>query len=762
MEDLQLEFEGEPTKPSPSYETNPPRRPDKLPIDEYSEPPPRHQPIRSYSQALSDDEDTSPRPAHSQDDNDVRSHRSRRRDDERRVRQEMEQLELQLAEANSRAEQAERVAEELTRQLRHHRREVATEDEDGTNIIKSLKKENLALKAELSDARSHIFSLQPYRKDLTPKEVGQDFDNFVNDVTDWVTTFIDPILDDDEKISSVLAAAKKRPADLQKLQKYMHQQGDLVHGCAFPETDIDILIAVAMRFLHDNIFQKILCGALPDTVELLTSIESSMQTNVSPRRDLFALRTWRAEALNAVICSPDYQRARALRIRELTTELASLFKLFRRDTDWSELCYACQDHIVKPAATLHEKLLVSTHHFYLDLNSYVVWNTRRELETSPDFLDDLPKLRCENILQNRKSFSVAKLEPRPSKEQLCRELMNVATVVPALCMRQVGSGGVIKEAAVVRPQQVLIAWGTKEEREKFVWGGERTLMHRLCYGSQRERERERGQEALPPSSAKPFYGPVNPDILGGFEWEEKDKGKAIEVAVQEAGDMAGLAASRHNPAGRGQGAPRQDGNGVHGTVDGREIKEEGARQNSSLLANGGRATIDGREMNYDPFGWSAQSVTPASAGDGVAAPWSGLIAKQPGAPARDASTSGTTPARLHNPQAAATVEAPWSGLIAKKPGAPTRDASTSGTTPAPAATVAAPWSGLIPKTATSTSGTKPTPSHNPYAAAIEDRQNIMTAAYLRSPDGTTPPDMLNSLAPDELSHPHLHPPRSPA
>jgi hypothetical protein len=98
---------------------------------------------------------------------------------------------------------------------------------------------------------------------------------------------MDPILDDDDRMDDVLAAAKKRPADIQRLKRYIHSQGDLVHGCMFPETDIDIMIAVVMRFLQDHIFQKILYGAASDTVETITLVEASMQTNVEPKRGVY-------------------------------------------------------------------------------------------------------------------------------------------------------------------------------------------------------------------------------------------------------------------------------------------------------------------------------------------------------------------------------------------------------------------------------------------------------------------------------------------
>lgn len=86
----------------------------------------------------------------------------------------MELLRAQLREANSRAEQAERTAEELARQLKFRTNKVTGKvSSNAADEITALKAENKGLKAELDEARSHIFSLQPYRKDLTPKEVGQ-------------------------------------------------------------------------------------------------------------------------------------------------------------------------------------------------------------------------------------------------------------------------------------------------------------------------------------------------------------------------------------------------------------------------------------------------------------------------------------------------------------------------------------------------------------------------------------------------------------
>lgn len=90
--------------------------------------------------------------------------------------QELERSQVQLHEANTRADQAERAAGELSRQLQlRSRAGVVAEiiDNNSDHAATVLQAEVAGLKAELDEARSHIFSLQPYRKDLTPKEIGQ-------------------------------------------------------------------------------------------------------------------------------------------------------------------------------------------------------------------------------------------------------------------------------------------------------------------------------------------------------------------------------------------------------------------------------------------------------------------------------------------------------------------------------------------------------------------------------------------------------------
>lgn len=103
-------------------------------------------------------------------------------------------------------------------------------------------------------------------------------------ISDWVLKIAEPVVDNPNRRESFISAAKKQPNDIAKLKKFMMNHGELVHGSLFPDTDIDVLTAIVLRFVHDNIFQKVLFGDLRNPGEVITSIEASMQTNVEPKR----------------------------------------------------------------------------------------------------------------------------------------------------------------------------------------------------------------------------------------------------------------------------------------------------------------------------------------------------------------------------------------------------------------------------------------------------------------------------------------------
>lgn len=171
----------------------------------------------------------------------------------------------------------------------------------------------------------------------------------------------------------------------------------------------------------------------------------------------------------------------------MTLELGSILKVFCKKDKTQLLCEGIEDNCIKPAMNLYEKFQVSTHHFYLDANPFMAWGPNSQPIASPEFIAVLDNLDCRNILQNRKAFNLAKLDPLPSRKELHHHLLNVCTVVPALCMRQIGQRDAVKEPMTVRRQQMLVAWGPEEKRHKFVDGGDRTIVSQLYFGAKSER-----------------------------------------------------------------------------------------------------------------------------------------------------------------------------------------------------------------------------------------------------------------------------------
>ncbi|KAK1658361.1 hypothetical protein BDP55DRAFT_565199 [Colletotrichum godetiae] len=413
------------------------------------------------------------------------------------LRREIMELRHRLKSTTARAEIAEEKVERAERRIGEIKSTVAstiTEIEKDTAPLASklneLNTENSALKEQLRDAQSHIFSLQPYRKELTPEEVGREYDDLIEGISDWVSKFMDPYLDDHEKgVEDLMMTARRRPSDALKLKQVIHLYPDLVHGAVFPETDEDIVVAIIMRFINDNIFQKIMYGSIANYVEVLSFVETALQNHVDPKRDLFAIRTWTAEAYNAILSSRDFKGCREKKMRELTIELATIFKILSRKDKMEAFYKSFEQVCIKPAMQLYEKIQVSTNHFYFDINPYIVWGGDDEMQTSTDFLDSLQDLDCKNILQNRKAFNLMKIDPQPTKKELYHHLLNVCTLTPALYMRQIGRKDVIKEPQLVRRQQMLVAWGPQEKRDKFQENGDRTLLSHLYY-AKTDRERQ--------------------------------------------------------------------------------------------------------------------------------------------------------------------------------------------------------------------------------------------------------------------------------
>ena len=97
-----------------------------------------------------------------------------------RLREQVQQLYRKISQlttektiAEEKAERAVERVEELKQLLDTDMSDIQKDAQSISKDTDRLKVENKMLKERLRDTESHIFSLQPYRKELTPEEVGR-------------------------------------------------------------------------------------------------------------------------------------------------------------------------------------------------------------------------------------------------------------------------------------------------------------------------------------------------------------------------------------------------------------------------------------------------------------------------------------------------------------------------------------------------------------------------------------------------------------
>ncbi|KAF5529374.1 hypothetical protein FNAPI_4184 [Fusarium napiforme] len=135
--------------------------------------------------------------------------------------------------------------------------------------------------------RSPRRSLQPYRKDLTPEEVRQDYNALIEQIQDWVQKLINPWLEDcGDDAHAFFTHVKKRILDADRFKRILREYPDLMNGLNFSEPDKTIVRSVILRYLNVRVFQSVLYDAILRSVQTISSIENHMRASVEPKRGI--------------------------------------------------------------------------------------------------------------------------------------------------------------------------------------------------------------------------------------------------------------------------------------------------------------------------------------------------------------------------------------------------------------------------------------------------------------------------------------------
>ncbi|KAI1505158.1 hypothetical protein F5X99DRAFT_431297 [Biscogniauxia marginata] len=355
----------------------------------------------------------------------------------------------------------------------HNRGIVELNELDQTNrdlrkIISDLYSKNKDLQATIETSKSHIFSLQSYRAEITLDEAGQVYKELIRGVSQWVDDWIDPILENTTQQEYLRQLAIQYPVITSHFKTFMEQHKDIKRNIGVSDIDHDILIASIIRFLLEKVFSTTLCGVLKSKVKAVRVLEKSMQDNIKPKIDLFAIRTWRVHSFNALIAHPQYIRARQLAVTELSDELCKLL-LFVSGRQTETFTRSIKAKIVEPALRLHERFLTATSQFYLPLGDQGFRTGQKfDGELSDGELSSyLRSVECVDIAKCNRKFTVEKLRPIPSSQEIRENLWMVCSVHPALMVKEVGKRDEFQKPKTLYKEKILVAWMPGDVGEKL-------------------------------------------------------------------------------------------------------------------------------------------------------------------------------------------------------------------------------------------------------------------------------------------------------
>ncbi|KAF5684241.1 hypothetical protein FDENT_6810 [Fusarium denticulatum] len=91
--------------------------------------------------------------------------------------------------------------------------------------------------SELNE-KKEIAEEKPYRKDLTPEEVRQNYDALIGQIQDWVQKLVNPWLEDcGDDAHAFLTHAKRRIVDADRFKRILREYPDLMNGLKSSEPD---------------------------------------------------------------------------------------------------------------------------------------------------------------------------------------------------------------------------------------------------------------------------------------------------------------------------------------------------------------------------------------------------------------------------------------------------------------------------------------------------------------------------------------------
>jgi hypothetical protein len=166
--------------------------------------------------------------------------------------------------------------------------------------------------------------------------------------------------------------------------------------------------------------------------------------------DVATIRSWRSETLNALANRPDFDTHRDDRIKQLTTSLTQMLRIFIPRADRKEFQSSVRTSIVERAIELAHRLQLSVDKYEVNWTPY----SRHGGHNMPD----AHQFECVNLLAGGKIIKF----PAGEMTSQRAHITHLLDIYPGLYCRNVKSDG-YSESKVLKKPKVLVAMSKLEE-----------------------------------------------------------------------------------------------------------------------------------------------------------------------------------------------------------------------------------------------------------------------------------------------------------
>ncbi|KAI1210147.1 uncharacterized protein F4807DRAFT_459978 [Annulohypoxylon truncatum] len=346
--------------------------------------------------------------------------------------------------------------------------------------VATLSNQVAQLQSDVRERETQIFSLQPFRIEISQDEAKQSYDVIIRDINAFIDDWLNPLQRDSKLQNESVLRAKRNGQDSRDFREYFIKYKDL-HDIVlnFPNLDVDneILTSYVARFIIEMVFEKGFSAIHPECARMLDLVEYSMRNSTNPVSDEYTTMSWRAQTSFAMLAIPEVEQAQRESRDQLTNTLAHLLGFMFDEKDREAFTNSIATSIIDPALKFQARLLCSTSERF----SFGVHTEARAGQNFQGEMSNLRNLDCLNVAANFRKFDVDKLNPIPHIGQLQRELYMACSLHPALFATRVSSSSSNKPILISK-EQMLVSYQRSRNGKDLMSttrGGSASLLYKI-------------------------------------------------------------------------------------------------------------------------------------------------------------------------------------------------------------------------------------------------------------------------------------------